>query len=119
MLKVHFCHPFSFFIIFFLTNLFPNSIPFIGLYSAAFTRFLLDDFAKYGVNTDHVVEVSGCSCPTSCVVLSQATGSRTIIHANAGLPELSVDDFSKVDLTNFSWIHFEVRYTVSSHVSVM
>ncbi|KAK3893741.1 hypothetical protein Pcinc_002445 [Petrolisthes cinctipes] len=72
-------------------------------------RFLLDDFAKYGVNTDHLVEVGGCSCPTSCVILSQTTGSRTIIHANAGLPELSVDDFSKVDLTVFDWIHFEGR----------
>ncbi|XP_045116117.1 ketohexokinase-like isoform X1 [Portunus trituberculatus] len=72
-------------------------------------RFLLDDFAKYGVNTEKVVVCKGCECSTSFVILSRASASRTIIHSNKNLPELSVDDFAQVDLTPYQWIHFEGR----------
>ncbi|XP_042234571.1 ketohexokinase-like isoform X2 [Homarus americanus] len=72
-------------------------------------RFLLEDFAKFDVNTDYAVVHEGCDCPASCVILSVATGSRTIIHANKNLPEVSVEDFDKIDLAAFKWIHFEGR----------
>lgn len=71
--------------------------------------FLLDDFAKYGVDTSQVVVCGGCEAPCSCIVLSQETGSRTIIHSNKNLPELTVQDFARLDLTPYRWVHFEGR----------
>ncbi|XP_042892524.1 ketohexokinase-like isoform X2 [Penaeus japonicus] len=71
--------------------------------------FLLDDFAKYNVDTKHVVVHEDCDCPASCVILSMETGSRTIIHSNKNLPELTVEDFRKVDLSSYTWVHFEGR----------
>ncbi|XP_045585474.1 ketohexokinase isoform X2 [Procambarus clarkii] len=72
-------------------------------------RFLLEDFAKFDVNTDYAVIHEGCDCPASCIILSAATGSRTIVHANKNLPEVSVEDFDKIDLSPFKWVHFEGR----------
>ncbi|XP_069988095.1 ketohexokinase isoform X2 [Penaeus vannamei] len=71
--------------------------------------FLLDDFAKYNVDTKCVVVHEDCDCPASCVILSMETGSRTIIHSNKNLPELTVEDFCKVNLSAFRWVHFEGR----------
>ena len=34
---------------------------------------------------------------------------RTIIHTNKNLPELTCAEFEKLNLTSFSWIHFEGR----------
>ncbi|KAK7084882.1 hypothetical protein SK128_000024 [Halocaridina rubra] len=83
---------------------------FCGTIAASHERsFIMDDFAKYDVNTEYAVVHEGCECPASCVILSEATGSRTIIHCNKDLPELAVDEFKKVNLSNFSWIHFEGR----------
>nr|XP_053650539.1 ketohexokinase-like isoform X1 [Cherax quadricarinatus] len=72
-------------------------------------RFLLEDFAKFDVNTDYAVIHEGCDSPASCIILSAATGSRTIVHSNKNLPELSVEDFNKIDLSAFQWVHFEGR----------
>merc|ERR1711892_788886 len=44
---------------------------------------------------------SGYPCPNSVVLINSATGSRTIIHTNLGLPELTLGDFS--------WVHVEGR----------
>nr|XP_027221384.1 ketohexokinase-like isoform X2 [Penaeus vannamei] len=74
--------------------------------------FLLDDFAKYNVDTKCVVVHEDCDCPASCVILSMETGSRTIIHSNKNLPELTVEDFCKVNLSAFRWVHFELCCTL-------
>ncbi|XP_028432116.1 ketohexokinase isoform X9 [Perca flavescens] len=47
--------------------------------------------------------------PTSVVVSNISTGSRTILHMNRNLPDVTAEDFSKVDLRQFSWIHWEGR----------
>jgi len=46
--------------------------------------------------------------PTSYINLSQATGSRTIAHYR-DMPEFSFQDFDRIDLNQFDWIHFEGR----------
>ena len=43
------------------------------------------------------------------MIVNASSGSRTIIHTNLGLPELSLDHFTSLDLTHFSWIHLEGR----------
>merc|ERR1712037_1003947 len=73
------------------------------------------DFVLRGMEED-CVEVSpacprheGHICPNSVVLASSATGSRTIVHTNLGLPELSLQDLHKVQVEDYSWIHLEGR----------
>jgi ketohexokinase len=69
---------------------------------------VLTDLRTNGVATGPVRRVNGCRLPTSYIVVSRATGSRTIVHYR-DLPEYSADDFDAVDPTGFDWIHFEGR----------
>jgi ketohexokinase len=46
--------------------------------------------------------------------LSQATGSRTIVHYRE-LGEFSFDDFLGVDTDRYDWIHFEARNMTETH----
>ena len=43
------------------------------------------------------------------MISNVTSGSRTIIHTNLGLPELALEDFKKLDLENYSWVHLEGR----------
>ncbi|CAK9798799.1 Khk [Anthophora quadrimaculata] len=57
-------------------------------------------------------------CPTSTVILSLSSGSRTILHHNPNLPELTLKNFEQLHLGNYSWIHFEGR-NLSEVLSMM
>ena len=46
--------------------------------------------------------------PTSYILLSQATGSRSIVHYR-DLPEYDFEQFARIDLAAFDWLHFEGR----------
>ena len=52
------------------------------------------------------------ACPNSVVLSCPATGSRTIVHTNLGLPELSLQNLAQLDLTLYSWVHLEGRNKV-------
>lgn len=61
----------------------------------------------------HQIDLTACRAvrgrpPTSCVLLSLEGGSRTIVHYR-DLPEYGDDDFRRIDLTSFDWVHFEAR----------
>lgn len=75
-------------------------------FQADFIRKLMSD---RGVAFDNCVRHSGCGTPTSSVVLSLQTGTRTIVHSRNNLPELQVADFEKLDMSKYDWIHFEGR----------
>ena len=64
---------------------------------------LLEDGVEVGAGCP---EHSGYTCPNSVVLSNTNTGSRTIIHTNLGLPELSLQDFKNINLADFRW---EVR----------
>ncbi|MEJ2611054.1 MAG: PfkB family carbohydrate kinase [Candidatus Thiodiazotropha sp.] len=53
--------------------------------------------------------------PTSYIISSQATGSRTIVHYRK-LPEYDAGAFSKIDITPFHWLHFEGRNPQATEV---
>lgn len=42
--------------------------------------------------------------------ISEANGSRTIIHSNPNLPHMSFEEFDKCNLDEYKWIHFEVGW---------
>ncbi|CAN0139023.1 ketohexokinase isoform X1 [Lampetra fluviatilis] len=72
-------------------------------------RFITDDFSRCGVDASLVVRHAAGVTPCACCSLSLASGSRTVLLWDLDLPEISADDFSKVDLGPFRWIHWEGR----------
>uniref|UniRef100_A0A4W2H4X6 Ketohexokinase n=1 Tax=Bos indicus x Bos taurus TaxID=30522 RepID=A0A4W2H4X6_BOBOX len=71
--------------------------------------FVLDDLRRYSVDLRYMVFQTTGSVPISTVIISEASGSRTILHAYRNLPDVSAKDFEKVELTRFKWIHIEGR----------
>ncbi|XP_021491106.1 ketohexokinase isoform X3 [Meriones unguiculatus] len=71
--------------------------------------FVLDDLRQHSVDLRYAVLQTEGSIPTSTVIVNEASGSRTILHAYRNLPDVSAKDFEKVDLTRFKWIHIEGR----------
>lgn len=81
------------------------------------SRSILRDLQQHGVDTQWARTQPGGITPTSYIISSQATGSRTIVHYR-DLPEYWIEAFEKVDLANFDWIHFEGR-EVSAYESML
>jgi ketohexokinase len=72
------------------------------------SRIILRDLQHNGVDTQWSTLQPGGITPTSCIITSEATGSRTIVHYR-DLPEYQVEAFEKIDLNRYDWIHFEGR----------
>ncbi|XP_069461617.1 ketohexokinase isoform X1 [Ambystoma mexicanum] len=71
--------------------------------------FILDSLKSYNIDTSHVTTHAGCSSPASVVICNSTNGSRTILHMNRNLPDVVAEDFQKVDLSQYKWIHWEGR----------
>ena len=65
-------------------------------------------FARHGVDTSLAVHIPDAVMPTSYILLSEANGSRSIVHFR-DLPEYRAEDFLELDLHSFDWVHFEGR----------
>lgn len=63
---------------------------------------------KHKIDFSHCPVMEDGGCPTSVVILSMNTGSRTIIHQNQNNAEITLQDFEKLNLEDYSWVHFEV-----------
>ncbi len=72
------------------------------------SQLIRNDLAGSGIDTRFVRTQPDGSTPTSYITLSDATGSRTIVH-HRNLDEFSAEDFESIDLAPFDWIHFEGR----------
>lgn len=57
--------------------------------------FLLQDFAKYGVETCHIVKKAGYRSFTSTIWLSQSSHSRTCVFDRGNLPKWSLNQEQK------------------------
>lgn len=66
------------------------------------------DLQARGIDLRPARCVPGGSTPTSYILLSRATGSRTICHFR-DLPELAAEDFAAIPLAEWDWLHFEGR----------
>ncbi|XP_031551006.1 ketohexokinase-like [Actinia tenebrosa] len=72
--------------------------------------FAINTLQTRGISIGNCVVHKGFGFPTSCVTLSLATGSRTIVHyRQRGFPDVSCEDFIRLDLGNYHWVHFEAR----------
>ncbi|MCU7837530.1 MAG: ketohexokinase [gamma proteobacterium symbiont of Taylorina sp.] len=72
------------------------------------SRFIINDLDKYHINYEHCHFLKQGKVPTSYIILSQKSGSRTITHYR-DLPEYSFKSFSMINLQRFNWLHFEGR----------
>jgi ketohexokinase len=72
------------------------------------SRAILEDLASYHIDCRYVRHHPDGKVPTSYVLLSEATGSRTIVH-HRNLPEFQAEDFLAIDIRPYDWIHFEGR----------
>jgi ketohexokinase len=66
------------------------------------------DLQRYQIDYQHCQRLSQGKMPTSYITLSEATGSRSIVHYR-DCPELPFAHFSQLDLSGFDWLHFEGR----------
>lgn len=83
---------------------------FIGTISKSkMFQFVIEDCKNRGIRISNCVYHENSEPPLSSVILNEVTGSRTIIHSNPDLPLLTFDDFRKINLNEYKWIHFEVN----------
>ena len=80
-----------------------------SLASDNINNYIESDLKQHGISFNRCPKHEGKDSPNSYIILN-ANGSRTIMHTNLGLPELTFEDFQKVeDIFKYSWIHFEGR----------
>ncbi|KAL4623862.1 ketohexokinase isoform X1 [Arapaima gigas] len=80
--------------------------------------FITADFACRGVDFSSVAWQREGDTPCACCLVCPTSGSRTVVLADTNLPDATAEDFSKVDLTQFKWIHWEGR-NVSEQVKMI
>ncbi|XP_022597847.1 ketohexokinase isoform X2 [Seriola dumerili] len=83
---------------------------FMGSLSAGpVANFIMADFAQRAVDVSAVVWHFEGQTPCACCVVCPSSGSRTVVLSDMNLPDVTAEDFSKVDLHQFKWIHWEGR----------
>lgn len=71
------------------------------------SRMITAELEEYAVEFRDCPRHAGTT-PTSYILLSRATGSRTIVHYR-DVPEFSYRDFSRIAGTPYDWVHWEGR----------
>ncbi|WP_456418433.1 PfkB family carbohydrate kinase [Thiolapillus sp.] len=72
-------------------------------------QIVIDDLNKHQVDLAPAQRPLAGKLPTSYIVLSENTGSRTIMHYR-DLPEYDFPSFDELALDGYDWIHFEGRH---------
>ncbi|XP_034722300.1 ketohexokinase isoform X1 [Etheostoma cragini] len=71
--------------------------------------FIMADFSQRAIDVAGVVWQAEGQTPSACCVVCPSSGSRTVVLSDTNLPDVTVEDFSRIDLGQFSWIHWEGR----------
>ncbi|XP_033873644.1 ketohexokinase isoform X1 [Acipenser ruthenus] len=71
--------------------------------------FIVDDFMRRGVDVSALAWQSEGVTPCACCIVCTSSGSRTVVLSDTNLPDVTADDFQKVDLSQYKWIHWEGR----------
>lgn len=72
-----------------------------------------NDLVQHGVDLQFSRRLEHGKVPTSYILLSRRTGSRTIVHYR-DLPEFGLEEFRTIPLEPFQWIHFEGRHVADT-----
>ncbi|XP_067009276.2 ketohexokinase [Anabrus simplex] len=75
-----------------------------------YSKMITEHLKKCGIHFENCVYREGDSVfPNSSVIVNNQNGSRTIMHFRKNWPEVTLEDFKKLDLSQYSWVHFEGR----------
>ncbi|XP_049860783.1 ketohexokinase-like isoform X1 [Schistocerca gregaria] len=77
--------------------------------NSRYTSFVKEDLRSYGLSCDLCELIEGQELPISTCIINAENGTRTILHYRKDWPEASYEAFLKIDLSQYSWIHFEGR----------
>lgn len=77
------------------------------------SEYLINDFNKYGVETEGVTRVKNSSSFTSYIVLSDDTGSRTCLFDRGTVPDL-IENVNLLPLNDASILHLDGNYMKSA-----
>lgn len=75
---------------------------------AASSDVVMRTLSAHEVDTRPAVLVQDAVLPTSYITLNVENGTRSIVH-HRDLPEYQADDFLRLDLAAYDWVHFEGR----------
>ncbi|XP_061730443.1 ketohexokinase isoform X6 [Nerophis ophidion] len=91
-------------------SLLGSSCAFMGsLCAGPVASFIVDDFSQHAIDISAVAwQVKG-QTPSACCVVCPTRGSRTVVLYDTNVPDVTAEDFSKVELRHFKWIHWEGR----------
>ncbi len=70
--------------------------------------WLLAELQREHIDCRYCVRHSGYATPRSSIWLNRANGSRTIVH-HRNLPELSLAELQRIDVSEIGWLHLEGR----------
>lgn len=88
---------------------------FLGSLSrSSMTNLLIDDCHERGIKLTNCPFYEQADTPFTSIILNETTGSRTILHTNSNLPILTFDEFRKICLNHYKWIHFEARNSIET-----
>ena len=73
------------------------------------TQFCLAELSRFGVSSQNCVKRLKFYLPNTCAIINKQKGSRTLIHHRGVFPELVYNEFSKLDLSKYTLLHFEGR----------
>ncbi len=71
-------------------------------------KVITSDLDSYHIDFTNTRCVEHATNPTSYIIHSNDTASRSIVHYR-DLEEYDINDFKQIKLDNFDWIHFEGR----------
>ncbi|XP_059502514.1 ketohexokinase isoform X4 [Stegostoma tigrinum] len=82
------------------------------------SEFITDDFRSRGINISNIVWQRVGITPCACCIVNLSNGSRTVVLSDMDLCDVTSDDFRKIDLSLYKWIHWEGR-NVSEQVAMI
>ncbi|XP_063297902.1 ketohexokinase isoform X1 [Pelobates fuscus] len=71
--------------------------------------FIMADFRNRGIDVFNVSWQTSGDTPCACCLVNTCNGSRTVTLYDTNLPDVTAQDFEKVDLARYKWIHWEGR----------
>jgi len=73
--------------------------------------FVTEGFSRGGIRFDHCPRHSHVETPNSAIIVNKLKGTRTILHSNQGMPELTPHQVEEVvGSGDYSWIHLGGRH---------
>ncbi|XP_033209491.1 ketohexokinase-like isoform X2 [Belonocnema kinseyi] len=99
---------------------FDVQVEFLGTLSGEEPRLhnLIGDMEEHHIEHSHCRTIPNTKSPISSILVNKSNHSRTVWNYNPNLPELTINEFNRLNLNDYSWIHFEGR-NVNNVVQMM